>query len=97
MDNTKVELSRTELDFLRRMLLDLQQRRSAAADKPEDDEMVAAIELALAMLGWDGAMPPELDAQVGLGAAIEVKYGADALIAYRSWRSERRRRLATLH
>ncbi len=45
----------------------------------------------------DTVMPPELDAHVGLGAATEVKYGADALIAYRAWRSERRRRLATLH
>jgi hypothetical protein len=97
MDKHTVELTRTELDFLRRMLLDLQQRRAGDAAAPDNDDMVAAIELALAMLGWDGAMPPELDAQVGLGAAIELKHGADALIAYRSWRSERRRRLAPLH
>lgn len=97
MDKSKVELTRTELDFLRRMLLDMQQRKLGDVGKTESDELVAAIELALAMLAWDGAMPPELDAQVGLGAAIEVKYGPDAMIAYRSWRSERRRRLALLH
>jgi hypothetical protein len=96
MDKTKVELSRTELDFLRRLLLDLQRNLSDVV-KDDGDEVVAAIELALAMLRWDGAMPPELDAQVGLGAAIHTKLGNDGMIAYHSWRSERRRRQATLH
>ena len=85
----KLELARTELDFLQRLLLDLQRR---LAD--EDDEQVAALELALAVLGWDGAMPPELDAQVGLGAAVQSKLGLDAMCAYRQWRTERRKSLA---
>jgi hypothetical protein len=80
----RVDLSRTELDFLKRLLLDLQ-------GGPADGEQVAAIEVALAMLQWDGAMPPELDAQVGLGAAIQLKLGADAMCAYTQWRAERRR------
>jgi hypothetical protein len=95
MDKPKVELSRTELDFLRRLLLDMQHNLSDVV-KPDGDEVVAAIELALAMLKWDGAMPPEMDAQVGLGAMIQVKHGPDAMIAYHSWRSERRRTV-TLH
>ena len=85
MDKPKVELARTELDFLRRLLLDLQRETAS-------DEQVAAIELALALLQWDGAVPPELDAQVGLGAAIELKLGADGMCAYRQWRNERRRK-----
>ncbi|MGV3571709.1 MAG: hypothetical protein ACO1PB_14010 [Ramlibacter sp.] len=87
----KLELARTELDFLQRLLLDLQRRLGDA-----DDEQVAALELALAVLRWDGAMPPELDAQVGLGAAIESRLGLDAMCAYRQWRTERRKSLAAL-
>lgn len=94
MDKPKVELARTELDFLKRLLLDLQ--RNLGSDREASDE-VAAIELALAMLRWDGAMPPELDAQVGLGAAVQLKLGADAMCAYRQWRTERRRRAPLLH
>ncbi|HEY8358415.1 MAG TPA: hypothetical protein VIL30_13240 [Ramlibacter sp.] len=87
----KLELTRTELDFLQRLVLDLQRR---LAD--EDDEQVAALELALAMLRWDGEVPPELDAQVGLGAAVQSKLGLDAMCAYRQWRTERRKSLAAL-
>lgn len=90
MDKSKIELSRTELDFLKRLLLDLQGRAG-------DAELVAAIELSLAMLHWDGTEPPELETQVGLGAAVEMKLGKDALYAYLEWRSERRRRPATVH
>jgi hypothetical protein len=93
MDAPKVELTRTELDFMHRLLLDLQRRLGESA---EDEQSVAALELALAMLQWDGAQPPELDAQVGLGAAVELKLGADAMCAYRQWRTERRRQLATV-
>lgn len=89
MDAPKVELSRTELDFLHRLLLDLQQRLDASGEC--GDETVAAIELALALLRWDGATPPELDAQLGLGAAVEMKLGLDAMCAYRQWRTERRK------
>jgi hypothetical protein len=97
MDAPKVELTRTELDFLQRLLLDLQRRLGDAADAtPEDEQSVAALELALAMLHWDGTQPPELDAQVGLGAAVQLKLGADAMCAYRQWRTERRRQLATV-
>ena len=83
-----MDLARTELAFLHRLLLDLQAEPDA---KPEQ---VAAIELALAVLGWDGETPPDLDAQVGLGAAIQMKLGLDAMCAYRQWREERRRRTA---
>ena len=95
MDAQRLELARTELEFLQRLLLELQ-RRLALAPDPEagDDEQVAALELALAMLRWDGSTPPDLDAQLGLGAAIELKLGADAMCAYRQWRTERRKRAA---
>jgi hypothetical protein len=92
MDTPKLELARTELDFLQRLLLDVQRRLDAA----EDAEKVAALELALAMLQWDGTTPPELDAQVGLGAAVQMKLGLDAMCAYRQWRNERRKGAATL-
>ena len=92
MDSTKVELARTELDFLQRLLLDLQRQQAMVGD----EEKIAALELALAIVRWDGETPPELDAQVGLGAAIQVKLGLDAMCAYRQWRTERRRRLAAL-
>ena len=97
MDAPKVELARTELDFLQRLLLDLQ-RRLAEPDtaRPEDEEAVAALELALAMLHWDGTPPPALDTQVGLGAAVQLKLGADAMCAYRQWRTERRKAVAVL-
>jgi hypothetical protein len=91
MDSPKVELARTELDFLQRLLLDVQRR----LDSPEDEETVAALELALAMLQWDGTNPPELDAQVGLGAAVQMRLGLDAMCAYRQWRTERRKGTAT--
>jgi hypothetical protein len=94
----KVDLARTELDFLKRLLLDVQRRLAHShGAQSTDDEMVAALELGLAMLQWDGATPPDLDAQVGLGAAIELKLGADAMCAYRQWRTERRRRRAPLY
>ena len=92
MDAPKLELARTELDFLHRLLLDVQRR----LDAPGDEATVAALELALAMLRWDGGTPPELDVQVGLGAAVELKLGPDAMCAYRQWRNERRKRLAAL-
>ena len=92
MDTAKLELARTELDFLQRLLLDVQRR----LDAPGDAEQVAALELALAMLQWDGTTPPELDAQVGLGAAVQMKLGLDAMCAYRQWRNERRKSAATL-
>ncbi|MDB5897187.1 MAG: hypothetical protein JWP22_2948 [Ramlibacter sp.] len=96
MDAPKVELARTELDFLQRLMLDAQRRLGSNLDcRPEDEEMVAALELALAMLRWDGATPPELDAQVGLGAAVQLRLGLDAMCAYRQWRTERRKTLAT--
>ncbi len=91
MDSTRVQLARTELDFLHRLLLDVQHR----LDAPGDAETVAALELALAVLQWDGATPPELDAQVGLGAAVQMKLGLDAMCAYRLWRNERRKAAAT--
>jgi hypothetical protein len=94
MDANKVELARTELDFLQRLLLDLQ-KRLADADATGDEESVAAIELALAMLRWDGTPPPQLDAQVGLGAAVQLRLGADAMCAYRQWRTERRKAAVT--
>ena len=101
---TRIELSRTELDFLKRLLLDLQgglggERESAGIVLIRSDprDVVAAIELALAMLQWDGTPPPELDAQVGLGAAIQLKLGADAMCAYTQWRTERRRRPSIVH
>ena len=92
MDDPSVQLSRTELDFLRRLLLDLQWRAGAVAG---DDEQVAALELALAMLRWDGEPPPALEAQVGLGAAVQLKLGLDAMVAWRQWREERRRAALT--
>ena len=94
MDTSRVELSRTELDFLQRLLLDLQ-RRLGDSGAPADEQSVAAMELALAMLRWDGTPPPELDAQVGLGAAVQLKLGADAMCAYRQWRTERRKQPVT--
>jgi hypothetical protein len=92
MDTPKLELARTELDFLHRLLLDLQRR----LDAPGEEERVAALELALAMLQWDGSTPPDLDAQVGLGAAVQMKLGLDAMCAYRQWRTERRKSTAPL-
>jgi hypothetical protein len=85
-------LSKTELDFLKRLLLEVQ--RDLARRQPRgdvDEQHVAGLELALAMLRWDGSVPPNLDTQLGLGAAIELKLGADAMCAYRHWRNERRR------
>ena len=96
MPPPRVELSRTELAFLHRLLLDMQRRLGGdVGTRAEDEEAVAAIELALAVLGWDGDTPPDLDAQVGLGAAVQLKLGADAMCAYRQWRAERRRAGAT--
>ena len=85
MDAPEVRLSRTELDFLHRLLLDLQRR---LGDDLADAERVAALELALA------EAPPELDAQVGLGAAVQLKLGGDGMVAWRQWREERRRAAA---
>jgi len=97
MNAPKVALTRTELDFLHRLLLDLQQQLGQSEfARGTDDEVVAALELALALLRWDGQEPPPHDAQVGLGAAVELTLGADAMCAYRQWRSETRRRLAAL-
>jgi hypothetical protein len=93
MDASKVELARTELDFLQRLLLDVQ-RHVSTGTPASSEEMVAALELALALLHWDGDTPPELDAQVGLGAAVQLKLGGDGMCAYRQWRTERRKRLA---
>ena len=95
MDAPRVELTKTELDFMHRLLLDLQ-RRLGEDGRAGDEQSVAALELALALLRWDGATPPELDAQVGLGAAVELKLGLDGMCAYRQWRNERRRQLATV-
>ncbi|GAB3769178.1 hypothetical protein GCM10028796_33930 [Ramlibacter monticola] len=93
MDISRLALARTELDFLQRLLLDVQRRLAAGGPlDAADPELVAALELALAFLRWDGEMPPELDAQVGLGAAVQLKLGGDGMCAYRQWRSERRRR-----
>lgn len=98
MEAPKVDLARTELDFLHRLLLELQRRlaQPEAATPGSDDEKVAALELALAMLGWDGATPPGFDQQLGLGAAVQMKLGPDAMCAYRQWRTERRKRSAAL-
>ena len=93
MDAPKVELSRTELDFLQRLLLELQQRLDASGDC--GDDTASAIELALAVLRWDGVTPPELDSQLGLGAAVQMKLGLDAMCAYHQWRTERRKALVT--
>jgi hypothetical protein len=90
MDAPRARLARTELDFLHRLLLDVQ-RRLAAGEQEGDPQLVAALELALALLRWNGVTPPELDAQVGLGAAVELTLGADGMCAYRQWRNERRR------
>jgi hypothetical protein len=89
-----MDLSRTELDFLHRLLLDLQKRLGDSEAGAADAEMVAALELALAVLRWDGESPPELDAQVGLGAAVQMSLGADAMCAWRQWREERRKNIA---
>lgn len=92
MDAESLQLSRTELDFLRRLLLEVQ--REAVRRQPrgaQDDQHIAGIELALAMLRWDGSVPPNLDQQFGLGAAVQLKLGADAMCAFRHWRNERRR------
>ena len=89
----KLELPRTDLDFLQRLLLDLQ-RRLQTGGEGDNEEHVAALELALAILQWDGTVPPELDAQVGLGAAVASRLGPDAMCAYRQWRTERRKALA---
>jgi hypothetical protein len=88
-----MELARTELDFLQRLLLDVQTRLDEG-EHADDGEMVAALELALAVLRWDGTTPPELDAQVGLGAAVQCKLGPDAMCAWSQWRTERRKRVA---
>jgi hypothetical protein len=96
MENAKIDLSRTELDFLKRLLLDLQQELGCTR-QASDEELVAAIELSLAMLQWDGKEPPPLDAQVGLGAAIQLKLGLDAMYAFQEWRNERRRRPTPVH
>jgi hypothetical protein len=93
MDTSRLELARTELDFLHRLLLDVQRRLAPGADAG-DPQLVAALELALALLRWEGETPPPLDAQVGLGAAVQVKLGGDGMCAYRQWRSERRRQLS---
>jgi hypothetical protein len=87
-----LSLSKTELDFLQRLLLEIQRdlARTKAPGK-NDEQHVAGIELALAMLRWDGSVPPNLDTQLGLGAAVEMKLGLDAMCAYRHWRNERRR------
>jgi hypothetical protein len=95
MNPERVELARTELDFLRRLLLDVQ-RRLGPSHEAEDPEHVAALELALAFLRWDGELPPDLDAQLGLSAAVQAKLGGDGLCAYRQWREERRRRQASV-
>lgn len=84
-----MDLAQTELDFLHRLLLDAQAR---LGDRKGDAEMVAALELALALLRWDGLPPPDLDIQLGLGAAVELKLGPDAMCAYGQWRAERRKR-----
>lgn len=95
MEVTKVELARTELEFLHRLLLDVQRRLGQPeSGETADEEAVAALELALALLRWEGSTPPELDLQVGLGAAVELKLGADGMCAYRQWRTERRKTLA---
>jgi len=92
MDASRLALSRTELDFLQRLLLDVQRRLAGdQALDAGDPERVAALELALALLRWDGETPPELDAQVGLGAAVQLTLGGDGMCAYRQWRTERRR------
>lgn len=98
MDAPKVDLARTELDFLHRLLLELQKRLAQpdTATPGSDDDKVAALELALAMLGWDGATPPGFDQQLGLGAAVQLKLGPDAMCAYRQWRAERRKHAATV-
>ena len=85
-------LTKTELDFLKRLLLEVQRESARRRPRGEnDEEHVAALELALAMLRWDGSVPPNFDSQYGLGAAIEVRLGPDAMCAYRHWRNERRK------
>lgn len=93
MDTPRVELETTELAFLHRLLLDLQQQL-ALSGTTADEERVAALELALAWLRWDGCAPPPLEAQVGLGAAVQMKLGLDAMCAWRHWRNEQRKALA---
>jgi hypothetical protein len=93
----KVELSKTELDFMKRLLLDVQRRLAHGGDcRSRDDEFVTAMELALAMLRWDGTLPPAPDSQIGLGAAVQLRLGPDAMCAYRQWREECRRAEAVL-
>jgi hypothetical protein len=89
MDAYPVQLARTELAFLHRLLLDLQRQLEDG-----EPETVAALELALAMLRWEGEQPPELEAQVGLGAAVMLKLGPDAMCAWRQWRDQCRKRAA---
>jgi hypothetical protein len=98
MDAPKVDLARTELEFLHRLLLELQKRLAQphTATPGGDEEKVAALELALAMLGWEGATPPGFDQQLGLGAAVQLKLGPDAMCAYRQWRTERRKRATAI-
>lgn len=96
MDTGQVELAKTELDFLQRLLLDVQRSLATQGRGAGGDESVAAIELALAMLHWDGTMPAPLDRQFGLGAAVQLKLGPDAMCAYRVWRNERRRRTGSI-
>ena len=97
MEAPRLELATTELDFLHRLLLDLQRRLAAGRDIcAEDEQSVAALDLELGMLQCDGSTPRELDAQVGLGAAVQMKLCLDAMCAYQQWRSERRRQLAGL-
>ena len=95
MDASNVQLVRTELEFLQRLLLDLQ-RRLGDGGTHGDPELVAAVELALAVLHWDGEAPPELDAQVGLGAAVQMRLGGDGMVAWRQWRDQCRKRPALI-
>ena len=85
-------LSQTELDFLKRLLLEIQRETARRSPRGETDEQhIAGLELALALLRWDGSVPPNLETQFGLGAAVEARLGLDAMCAYRHWRNERRR------
>lgn len=94
MQAHRAKLARTELEFLHRLLLDVQRRLALGAQQEGDAKLVAALELALALLRWDGSNPPELDTQLGLGAAVELTLGADAMCAYHQWRYEQRRTVA---
>jgi hypothetical protein len=73
MDKPKVDLSRTELDFLKRLLLDLQQNWGRAASQRR--ELVRPSSCRWPCCNGTGKEPPPLDAQVGLGAAIQLKLG----------------------